>query len=333
MNSKPTTAKNNKASKVKGSSKKLMLVRYGQMGTLGWFEHNLGRISKLHSKVVIQTDRGLELGDVVGPWCYRAGQFRQSCEQVKDYYSRSGAEQSFGTGGTFVRYATTQDISEEKHLQKNAQQELECCRRFVKELELPMKLVGAEHVFGGERIIFYFTSDGRVDFRELVKKLAHEYQTRIEMRQIGSRDEAKLVADYEICGQLCCCRNFLKILKPVSMRMAKLQKATLDPSKISGHCGRLRCCLRYEDDTYQQLKERLPKRNTQVKTAYGEGKVVNTQILTQLVVVRSDDGKEFAVPVEEIELINAAPANNGDKRGDDSDMGKADKNGNDSMGD
>ncbi len=166
-----------------------------------------------------------------------------------------------------------------------------------------MKIVDAEHIFGGERIIFYFMSDGRVDFRELVKKVAHEYQTRIEMHQIGSRDEAKLLGDVESCGQQCCCQRFLKLLKPVNMRMAKMQKATLDPAKISGYCGRLKCCLRYEDKTYTELKKRLPKKNTRVKTIHGQGKVVDTQILTQLVMVEYESGEKAAVSVDEIEII------------------------------
>ncbi len=132
-----------------------------------------------------------------------------------------------------------------------------------------MKIVDAEHVFGGERIIFYFMSDGRVDFRELVKRIAQEYQTRIEMRQIGSRDEAKLLGDLESCGQQCCCQRFLKLLKPVNMRMAKMQKATLDPAKISGFCGRLKCCLRYEDETYTELKRKIAKKECQGKDFQG----------------------------------------------------------------
>ena len=169
-----------------------------------------------------------------------------------------------------------------------------------------MKIVDAEHIFGGERLIFYFMSDGRVDFRELVKKIAREHQTRIEMRQIGSRDEAKLLGDIESCGQECCCIRFLKALKPVNMRMAKMQKATLDPSKISGYCGRLKCCLRYEDKTYIELKKRLPKKSSIVKTKYGQGKVVDTQILTQLVMIEHDDGTKIAVPIEELEVISSS---------------------------
>jgi cell fate regulator YaaT (PSP1 superfamily) len=175
-------------------------------------------------------------------------------------------------------------------------------------MKLPMKIVDAEHVFGGERIIFYFMSDGRVDFRELVKKIAQEYQTRIEMRQIGSRDEAKLLGDVESCGQQCCCQRFLKHLKPVNMRMAKMQKATLDPAKISGYCGRLKCCLRYEDKTYVELKRQLPKKNTRVKTQQGIGKIVDAQILTQLVMVEYEGGDRGVVGLEEIEILPPSAA-------------------------
>jgi cell fate regulator YaaT (PSP1 superfamily) len=226
-----------------------------------------------------------------------------SDDQIKTYFSDSESQFSYEQAGKFIRFATAEDVSEEQHLQKIAKEEVECCKRFAKEMNLPMKVVEAEHIFGGERIIFYFKSDGRVDFRELVKKLAQEYQTRIEMRQIGSRDEAKLLGDVESCGQECCCKKFLKILKPVNMRMAKMQKATLDPSKISGYCGRLKCCLRYEDKTYIELKNQLPKKNTRVKTNHGEGKVVDAQILTQLVVVEYDNGEKIAVPVSELQII------------------------------
>jgi cell fate regulator YaaT (PSP1 superfamily) len=285
--------------------KKYMLVRYGRMDMLGWFEHKESRIPRLPRRVVIKTSRGLELGHLTGQLCpYRGGQFRLNQEQVKKYFEDSEVDCPCEVAGKFVRYATSEDISEERHLEKIANDEMEYCKQLIKELDLPMKIVDAEHVFGGERIIFYFMADSRVDFRQLVRKLAHEHQTRIEMRQIGPRDEAKLLADIESCGQECCCKRFLKTLKPVNMRMAKMQKATLDPAKISGYCGRLKCCLRYEDKTYTELKERLPKKNTKVKTARGEGKVVDTQILTQLVVVEHGEGVRVAVPVEEIEVIS-----------------------------
>ena len=284
-----------------------MLVRYGRMNTIGFFEHHEMRISKIKPRVVIKTDRGLELGYLVGQLtAYKGGQFKLSNGQIKDYFDDSGIDFSPDRVGKFIRYASSADVSEERHLRKIAKEEMECCRHFVKEMGLPMKIVDVEHVFGGERIIFYFMSDGRVDFRELVKKVAQEYQTRIEMRQIGSRDEAKLLGDVESCGQQCCCQRFLKLLKPVNMRMAKMQKATLDPAKISGYCGRLKCCLRYEDETYTEQKKRLPKKNVKVKTKQGRGKVIDTHILTQLVVVEYESGEKAAVPVEEIEVISAS---------------------------
>jgi cell fate regulator YaaT (PSP1 superfamily) len=288
-------------------NKKYMLVSYGRMSTLGWFEHHEAHIPKIPSRVVVKTSRGLELGCIVGQLCpYRAGQFKLSQDQIKKYFDDSEIDLSVDEAGNFIRYATPDDISEERHLRKIAEEELKCCRRSVKESGLPMKIVDAEHIFGGERLIFYFMSDGRVDFRELVKKIAREHQTRIEMRQIGSRDEAKLLGDIESCGQECCCIRFLKALKPVNIRMAKMQKATLDPSKISGYCGRLKCCLRYEDKTYTELKKDLPRKNTIVKTKYGQGKVVDTQILTQLVMIEHDDGTKIAVPVEELEEISSS---------------------------
>ncbi len=297
-------------------NKKYMLVSFGRMNTLGWFEHHENNVPKLPSRVVVKTERGLELGRIVGQSCpYRGGQFKLSPEQIKKYFSDSEIDIVVEEAGKFIRYATADDISEEKHLRKISEEELKCCRRFVEELHLPMKIVDAEHIFGGERLIFYFMSDGRVDFRELVKRIAHEHQTRIEMRQIGSRDEARLLGDIESCGQECCCIRFLKALKPVNMRMAKMQKATLDPSKISGYCGRLKCCLRYEDKTYTDLKNGLPRKNTVVKTAHGQGRVIDTQILTQLVMIEQADGTKIAVPVDELEEISA-PAGEKDEQGD-----------------
>ncbi|MEA3226095.1 MAG: regulatory iron-sulfur-containing complex subunit RicT, partial [Planctomycetota bacterium] len=308
-------------------NKKYMLVRYGRMNALGLFEHHESTISKVHKRVVIKTNRGIELGHLVGRLSsYKGGQFRLSGEQMMEYFDDGDTDFSRGPKGKFVRFATAADISEEWHLRKIVKEEMECCQRFIDEMKLPMKIVDAEHVFGGERIIYYFMSDGRVDFRDLVKKVAQEYQTRIEMRQIGSRDEAKLLGDVESCGQQCCCQRFLKHLKPVNMRMAKMQKATLDPAKISGYCGRLKCCLRYEDKTYTDLKKRLPKRNTRVKTEQGRGRVVNTQILTQLVMVEYENGERKAVDVDEIEIIpQSAPDRKQDVAPKNKDKGRKEK--------
>jgi len=289
-------------------NKKLMLVRYGRMKKLGLFEHDQGDIPATPQRVVIKTDKGLELGTIAGnPCCYRGGNLKQSKDQINQYYRDSQIDFNAQVTGRMIRFATAEDISEERHFQGIARKEAVYCREVVEEMNLPMKIVDAEHILGGERIIFYFMSEGRVDFRELVKKLAHEYQTRIEMRQIGARDEAKLLGDLESCGQQCCCIRFLKALKPVNMRMAKLQKATLDPAKISGYCGRLKCCLRYEDETYTKLKKRLPKKNTRVKCSHGEGRVLNSQIITQLVLIETDTGTRVAVPLEELTIIPSPP--------------------------
>ena len=290
-------------------NKKYILVQYGRMSTLGLFEHHEIDILKVHTRVVVKTIRGLELGYLVGRLSsYKAGQFRLSQEQLQEYFNNEDVDLSQGQAGKFIRYATAADISEERHLRKIAREEMEYCRHFVREMNLRMKIVDAEHVFGGERIIFYFMSDGRVDFRDLVKRIAQEYQTRIEMRQIGSRDEAKLLGDVESCGQQCCCQRFLKHLKPVNMRMAKMQKATLDPAKISGYCGRLKCCLRYEDEIYTDLKKRLPKKNARVKTKNGQGRVIDTQILTQLVMVEFESGEKSAVSLDELEILPQSAA-------------------------
>jgi len=293
--------------------KKYMLVRFGQMNSLGMFEHEEVNVPKVPTRVVVKTNKGLELGDLVGQLtAYKGGQFKFTQGQIKDYYDESEIDFTCEPMGRFVRYANADDINEERHLKQIVKEEIECCERRVKELDLSMKIIDAEHILGGERIIYYFRADGRVDFRELVKKLAHEYQTRIEMRQIGSRDEAKILGDVESCGQQCCCQRFLRALKPVNMRMAKMQKATLDPSKISGYCGRLKCCLRYEDKTYTQLKKKLPKRNAAVTTSQGKGRVIDAQIITQLVIVEYENGNREAVPVEDIQVQrkNDQPKNN-----------------------
>ena len=147
---------------------------------------------------------------------------------------------------------TPDDCHELRRMQQQATQEIKICQQHIARLGLKMQLVDAEHIFGGERIVIYYLAESRVDFRELVRLLAGEFQTRIEMRQIGVRDEAKLLADYGDCGCPVCCNTHLVEMPPVSMRMAKLQKATLDPTKISGRCGRLKCCLRYEYESYEQ---------------------------------------------------------------------------------
>jgi len=295
------------AAKSKGPKKKLMLVRYGRLGLLGWFEHSESHIPRVASRVIIKTKRGLEMGEIVGTFNYREGQFRSTIEDYQDYYHATPRDTPLAEGGTFVRFATEEDLLECKHLEASAAEEAKTCERFIDEMRLPMKVVDAEHLFGGERIVIYFSSNGRVDFRELVRRLAREYQTRIELRQIGARDEARLVSDIETCGQQCCCRRFLKILDPVNMRMAKLQKATLDPSKISGHCGRLKCCLRYEDDIYREMKKSLPRKGAWVRTPDGQARIVEVQVLSREVVVENEQGKRQVYDADEVTPTDAPP--------------------------
>jgi cell fate regulator YaaT (PSP1 superfamily) len=212
------------------------VVRYGAMRLLGVFSTTAGREYRRGMRVIARTDRGLEAGEVL-------------CEATGEV---SGRLKDPG-GGQILREMTAEDRHELERMQQQARQEIEVCQKHIERLGLKMQLVDAEHIFGGERIVIYYLAESRVDFRELVRLLAGEFQTRIEMRQIGVRDEAKLLADYGDCGCPVCCNTHLSQMPPVSMRMAKLQKATLDPTKISGRCGRLKCCLRYEYETYEQL--------------------------------------------------------------------------------
>ena len=281
------------------------VVRYGAMAWVGEFSQKPGIVYECGSKVVVQTERGIELGEPVGAPSEDCG-----CEllvprgPLQTYVKNSGPDFCRPRAGRILRVASQQDINEQSHLNANIREDITHCAAQAAQLGLNMKIVTAEHLLGGERIVFYFCSPARVDFRQLVKELAQRYRTRIEMRQVGARDEARLVADYEVCGRECCCRNFLKKLRPVNMKMAKLQKSTLDPSKVSGRCGRLRCCLRYEHFGYEELAGRLPRIGSRVGTDDGPATVVDRQVLTQLVLLRADDGRLFTIPADEIRAFN-----------------------------
>ncbi len=279
-------------------------VRYGAMNWIGEFSYKHGTVFRCGGKVVIESDRGLELGQQVSLTCNGCDK-SVSREQIKRYVENSGPEFYRLGAGRILREATPQDLDENTHLNACVKEDVNQCALLAAQLDLDMKIITAEHLLGGERIVFYFRSENRVDFRELVKELAHLYRTRIEMRQVGARDEARLVADYEVCGRECCCKNFLKKLRPVNMKMAKLQKSTLDPSKVSGRCGRLRCCLRYEHEGYEELNAKLPRTGTRVQTAHGLGVVVDRQVLTQLLLIRTDAEREVVIPLEEIQLSDA----------------------------
>ncbi len=305
------TARSNKSdSSAPVQQKQTVIARYGLMRRTGEFAHNLQTLPRLGTKVVVRTERGVELGEVLSNVCDETCYGCVRREDLAGYLKMNGPEYPFRRDGKVLRLANPQDVIDQRHLESSAREESTYCRQQIRELDLKMKLVTVEHLLGGERIIFYFAAEHRVDFRELVRRLANQYRTRIEMRQVGARDEARLVGDYERCGRQCCCQEFIKDLRPVSMRMAKMQKATLDPAKISGRCGRLMCCLRFEDAGYEELRHKLPKRNTYVRTEKLTGRVINTQILTQLVRLELPDQKHAVVPNEEIieRDLKAAPS-------------------------
>jgi cell fate regulator YaaT (PSP1 superfamily) len=240
-------------------------------------------------RVVVRSDRGFELGEVLCAATDRTALFLENPNR-----------------GEILRVATTDDIIAENKLTDLRNDGFTACREFIAKRRLQMDLVDVEVVFGRERIVFYYLAEKRVDFRELVKDLARALQTRIEMRQIGVRDEAKLLADYGDCGKPVCCNTHLSRMPPVSMRMAKLQKTTLDPSKISGRCGRLKCCLRYEFDTYQSLERELPAVGSKVVTRRGQGRVIALEVLAQKLVVEFDDRRRIVVSPDEILGVEAS---------------------------
>ncbi len=259
------------------------VVRFGSMQRLGVFSTSRGETHARRDRVVARTDRGLEVGEVL---C-------EATEQATKFIKNPSRGQVF-------RKMTADDDNEVSRLKAQERDEFDVCRKVIQELCLDMKLVDIEHLFGGERIIIYYLAENRVDFRELVKKLAAEFQTRIEMRQIGVRDEAKLLADYGDCGKPVCCNTHLSEMPPVSMKMAKLQKATLDPTKISGRCGRLKCCLRYEYATYEQLQKDLPPVGVEVITNNGRARVLAHEILASQLLVETEDRRRVLIDVGDV---------------------------------
>lgn len=270
------------------------IVRYGAMRLLGGFSSSNEQEYRRGDCVIVRTDRGLEAGQLLSEATGRA------LAQLKE-----------PTEGQILRLMTVDDAREQSRIHEQEEEEFQVCLRCIAQLGLEMELVDVEHIFGGERVIVYYLADGRIDFRELVKVLASEFQTRIEMRQIGVRDEAKLMADYGDCGQPVCCNNHLVAMPPVSMKMAKLQKATLDPTKISGRCGRLKCCLRYEFDTYEQMQKELPPLGSWVMTPGGRARVVGHEILAAQVMVETEDRLRKLVPVQEVTLLAGVKTANG----------------------
>ncbi len=240
-------------------------------------------------QVVVETDRGRALGIVVS-----------SPIDVPESEAPEGLK-------NVLRLASDEDRALAETNSAREAEAFRFCLQRIQDRKMEMKLVRAEYLFDGSKIVFYFTADGRVDFRELVKDLAHYFHTRIEMRQIGVRDEAKLTGGIGICGRELCCCTFLTDFAPVSVRMAKEQGLALNPSKISGQCGRLLCCLNYEFETYCALRKALPKCGRKINVGGREAEVVSQNLLGQSVTVRFEDGHRAQVTPAQLEK-GEAPA-------------------------
>ncbi len=262
------------------------VVRYGRMRFLGEYTGLAGQDHPRGQRVVVRSDRGTELGDVLCAASDRTAPFMPD-----------------SSNGEILRLATAEDGELQARLTQDREVYFATCQDLVAKRRLQMDLVDLEIIHGRERVVFYYLAEKRVNFRELVKDLARSLKTRIEMRQIGVRDEAKLMADYGDCGKPVCCNTHLTRMPPVSMKMAKIQKTTLDPAKISGRCGRLKCCLRYEYDTYLELEAELPPVGSFVTIVAGRGRVVAQEILAQKLVVEFEDRRRIIVGPSDVLLV------------------------------
>lgn len=260
------------------------VVRYGIARQVGEFSAKFSMPLGRSAQVIVRSERGVEWGEVLCP----------ASDKTREYLNASDE------AGSILREANPEDFDKRETIRSKERDEFRGGQDMINERKLQMQLVDVEHLFGDERLVFYYLAENRVDFRELVKALAKHFHTRIEMRQIGVRDEAKLLADYGDCGKPVCCNTHLKEMPPVSMKMAKLQKATLDPTKISGRCGRLKCCLRYEYDTYEEYRRELPSVGTFVVTKLGQGKVIHQEILAQKLMVVYEDNRHIMTDAKDI---------------------------------
>lgn len=262
---------------------KRYIVRMGALRQLGLMSGKQKEDYARGQKVVCRTQRGLEAAEVL---C------RATDHQV-------ALMENYVTG--HIHYEMTEeDHRMQRLLLERVPAAKQVIQAAVARLGLQMKLVDVEFLFAGERVVIYYLAEDRVDFRQLIKDLAVALQTRIEMKQIGVRDEAKLLADYGDCGKPLCCNTHLGAMPRVSMKMAKLQKASLDPAKLSGRCGRLKCCLRYEFDHYEEVFDRLPPVGSRVLTRDGQLTVIGHEILTQQLLVETQDRRRLMIPASDV---------------------------------
>lgn len=246
---------------------KVVGVRFKKAGKVYYFDPNDIDV-KFNDFVIVETARGMEFGHVVtGP------------KEVSE-------EEIVAPLKTVLRIAEDEDFLTHRENKSKAKEAMDICQAKVIEHGLDMKVIDVEYTFDNNKVIFYFTADGRIDFRDLVKDLASIFRTRIELRQIGVRDEAKMIGGIGPCGKMCCCAQFLGEFEPVSIKMAKEQSLSLNPTKISGLCGRLMCCLKYEQDTYEEILAKMPQVGAVAMTPEGRGIIIDTYTLLERVKVR-----------------------------------------------
>mgnify|MGYP004473011101 FL=1 len=267
--------------------KNIIGVRFKKLGKIYFFNPKGLKVKK-GDKVIVETTQGEEYGEVMIPNRF-----------VND-------EKIIAPLKKVIRLANNKDDKHYEECRKKEKEAFKTCQKKIKEHNLKMTLTDVEYKFDDSKILFYFTADGRIDFRELVKDLAAIYKTRIELRQIGVRDEVKRIGGNGVCGRELCCCTFLRDFEAVSIKMAKEQNISLNPSKISGNCGRLMCCLKYESNVYEDKLKRLPNIGAIVKTQDGEGEVDNIETLKETVRVKIKDGDSYIYkkyPVSEIKVI------------------------------
>ena len=267
-------------------------VRFKNAGKLYYFDPGV-YWPTAGDAVIVETVRGIEYGEVV-----------TGVKEVSDELITPPLKK-------VIRLATSEDAQHDAENRVKEKEAMAICQKKVQEHKLQMKLVGCEYTFDNSKILFYFTSDKRVDFRALVKDLAAAFHTRIELRQIGVRDEAKMMGGLGMCGRMVCCAQFLGDFQPVSIKMAKEQNLSLNPTKISGICGRLMCCLKYEEDHYEATRRRMPKVGKEVITPDGTGTVIDLNILKETVRVRipkGDSTEQKDYPLEDVQRVLPARA-------------------------
>lgn len=256
-------------------------IRFKRAGKVYYFDP-AGTELEVNDYVIVKTNRGMEIGRVViAPKQVLADEVTEPLKPI-------------------VRKAETEDIERAEELEGKTEEALVECGKLIGELQLPMKLLAAEYNVDGSRLTFLFSAEERVDFRELVRRLTGRFKVRVELRQVGSRDEAKLIGGFGRCGRPLCCESFLSAFTPVSMKMAKEQELPLNPMKISGACGRLMCCLGYESEQYHIMKDKLPKVGQRVSTPMGEAIVAGRNPLKETVLVELESGAAVELPLGKV---------------------------------